>query len=69
MKVTKLPTLFIHGREDKFVHTYMSQQNYDACCSEKELMLVENAAHAASYYENPPVYEERIRVFLEKYIR
>ena len=69
MKVTKLPTLFIHGREDKFVPTYMSQQNYDACCSEKELMLVENAAHAASYYENPPVYEERIRNFLEKYVK
>lgn len=63
--MTKLPTLFIHGREDKFVPTYMSQQNYDACRSEKELMLVENAA---SYYENPPVYEERIRVFLEKHV-
>lgn len=68
MKTTKLPTLFFHGKEDKFVPTYMSQQNYDACRSVKELMLVENAAHAASYYENPPVYEEKIRSFLEKHV-
>ena len=69
MKTVKVPILFIHGKEDKFVPTYMSVQNYDACVSEKELMLVDNAAHAASYYENPKAYEDRISEFLDKYIK
>lgn len=68
MQTNKLPTLFIHGKQDTFVPTYMSQLNYEACRSEKEIMLVENAAHAASYYEDPPVYEDRIRRFLEKHV-
>ena len=68
MKSNKLPTLFFHGMQDNFVPTFMTRQNYETCHSEKEIMLVENAAHAASYYEDPPVYEERIRTFLEKHI-
>ena len=68
MKTNKLPTLFFHGKQDTFVPTYMSQLNYEACRSEKEIVLVENAAHAASYYEDPPAYEDKIRRFLEKHV-
>lgn len=65
---TDVPILFIHGKEDTFVPAYMSEQNYAACISEKEIMLVENAAHAASYYENPEAYEKKITEFTEKYV-
>lgn len=67
MKTVKVPVLFFHGADDTFVPTYMSRQNYDACQSEKDIMIVENASHAAAYYENPPVYEEKIKSFLRKY--
>ena len=59
----------IHGKEDTFVPTYMTEQNYAACKSDKEIMLVDNAAHAASYYEDPAVYENRIKNFLDKHIK
>lgn len=62
------PTLFIHGKEDKFVPTVMSKQNFEACTGEKELLLVDNAGHAASLYENKPLYEKTVSEFLAKYL-
>ncbi len=61
------PILFIHGKEDKFVPTYMSEENYRACTGEKEILLMENAGHAASIYENAELYKEKVTEFLEKY--
>lgn len=68
VKTTKCPILFIHGTEDNFVPTPMSQKNYDACTAPKELLLVDNAGHAASYYENVTLYEKTLSEFLEKYL-
>lgn len=65
---TTIPVLFIHGSEDNFVPVYMSRQNYDACSSEKDIMIIQNAGHGASYYENVPAYEEKIISFTEKYL-
>lgn len=62
------PILFIHGKEDKFVPTVMSEQNYNACTGEKELLLVDNAGHAASLYENKPLYEKTVTDFLARYL-
>lgn len=62
------PIMFIHGKEDTFVPTYMSEQNYNACVGEKELLLVDNAGHAASLYENKELYEERVTAFLNRYL-
>lgn len=64
---TKVPILFIHGKEDDFVPTWMSEKNYVACRSPKDLYLVDNAGHAASLYENPPLYEEKVEEFVNKY--
>ncbi len=68
VKDTKVPILFIHGANDNFVPTYMSEKNYKVCNSPKELLIVENAGHAASYYENVPIYEKTVSDFLEKYL-
>lgn len=62
------PILFIHGKEDKFVPTVMSKQNYEACTGEKELLLVDNAGHAASLYENKPLYEKTVTDFLARHL-
>lgn len=69
VKNTDLPILFIHGKDDNFVPTWMSEKNYQACNSPKEIYLVENAGHGAAYYENPPECEERIRKFLANHLR
>lgn len=65
---TKIPILFIHGTEDDFVPTWMSKKNYEQCHSEKELLLIENAAHGAAYYENQELYEDAVRRFIDKHI-
>ncbi len=68
VKDTKIPILFIHGANDDFVPEWMSEKNYKACNSPKELLVVENAGHAASYYENVPLYEKTVSEFLGKYL-
>lgn len=65
---SKCPILFIHGKDDKFVPTWMSVKNYQLCTAPCELLMVENAGHAASYYENVPLYEERVSAFIKKYV-
>lgn len=68
VRSTGIPILFIHGREDDFVPLYMTEQNYAACRSPKDIFIVDNAAHAASYYENTEAYEAKVKGFLEKYV-
>lgn len=68
VKSTGIPMLFIHGRDDNFVPLYMSEQNYEACRSPKDIFIVDNAAHAASYYESKEAYEAKVKIFLEKYV-
>jgi len=66
LKDNRVPVLFVHGKEDKFVPTWMSQKNYDACPSEKRLLLVEGAGHGSSVFENLPLYEQTEKEFLQK---
>lgn len=67
VKEAKKPILFIHGGKDDFVPTYMEKILYDACCTEKEMLVVENAIHARSYYTDPIKYQKAIESFMDKY--
>ncbi len=66
LKRTKLPVLLFHGLADDFVPPEMSRENYAACASEKELVLVEGAAHGMSYPVDPERVKGKIREFVEK---
>ena len=55
---TKLPILFLHGTADTFVPCSMSQAAYDACTSEKQLILVDG---------DRPRVQAALADFLEKY--
>lgn len=68
MKTAHCPILFIHGKEDDFVPTEMSVRNFNACTSPKKLLLVENASHAASLYEEQKLYEDTVTEFTDKYL-
>lgn len=68
VKNTKKPILFIHGEKDTFVPVWMTLKNYDECSSPKEMLIVDNAGHGASYYENPPLYQENVKKFIDKYL-
>lgn len=67
VKNANVPILFIHGKADDFVPFYMEKQLYDACTSEKEMIEVEGAVHARSYYTNPGLYEKAMNNFIKKY--
>lgn len=67
MTKTTIPTLFIHGKEDKFVPVWMSERNYQVCTAPKDLLLVDNAGHGASLFEAPELYENKVFQFLGKY--
>ena len=54
--MSQYPILFIHGRKDEVVPFSMSKENYYACSSNKELVIVENAHHALSSVENKKEY-------------
>lgn len=64
---TDIPILFIHGSNDTFVPTWMSRENYKACASPKELLIVENASHGESYFMEPEKCEKAITKFIDKY--
>lgn len=51
-----LPTIFFHGGDDDYVPWEMSQENYDACASRKELVIIPGAGHGLSYPVDKPAY-------------
>ena len=69
LRENQVPVLFIHGKEDKFVPVWMSEKNYEACSGRKQLLLVDNAGHGSSIFENRDLYEKTETEFLEDAFR
>lgn len=67
LKKNKLPVLFIHGDADDFVPTYMSRENYQACASEKELLIIPGAHHAQCFAAATETCTDAIVDFIEKH--
>lgn len=65
---TKYPVLLIHGAGDRFVPCEMSQRAFDACKSEKRLLLVEGAAHGMSYLADRGRVEAAAGAFIEGHL-
>ena len=68
LKNAKLPVLMIHGMADDFVPSFMTQQGYDVCCADKEILLVEDAGHGTSFLVDKESYTKRVIAFLEKHL-
>lgn len=66
LKNTNVPVLFIHGSHDKFVPVSMTYENYLACNSEKELLIVPGAGHGRSYLVDKAKYEKTLLAFWKK---
>ena len=67
LKTCKIPVLFIHGGKDDFVPTQMTLDNYSACASPKELLIVPEAGHGTSNMAEPERYRETALAFMKKY--
>ena len=68
LKKARIPVLMIHGLEDDFVPSDMSQQGFEACNGEKELLLVDKAGHGTSFLVDKETYTKRVIAFLEKHL-
>lgn len=68
VKNSGIPTLFIHGEEDKMIDVNMSYELFAAAACEKELFIVEGAGHAQAQDKDPEAYYARIEDFLSRYL-
>lgn len=59
----KVPVLFVHGTDDKFVPVEMTYENYKACASEKRLFIVPGAEHGMSYMVDTAGYQKEVLDF------
>ena len=61
VKNAKVPILFVHGGKDQMVPVHMVHELYEACPTEKKLLLVEEAGHGESIGFAPDEYHQAIR--------
>lgn len=66
---SRVPMLFVHGKKDTFVPTKMGVELFNLCQNEKELFLVEHAAHAQSIMYDETGYHKKLDEWIEKYLK
>lgn len=69
MQKNRLPILFLHGTEDKFVPCGMTRETFAACTSDKALLLIEGAGHGTSYLVDEARCQQALEEFLAKHSR
>lgn len=68
LKKSKIPVLLIHGGNDTFVPTEMTEENYKSIKSPKEKLIVPGAGHAESSKIAPELYWNKVFNFISKYM-
>ena len=69
LKNAKVPVLIIHGDDDRFVPSRMSRENYEACASAKEILIVPGAGHGLSYCVDAKAYEKTVQDFIDRFMK
>ena len=64
----RLPVLFIQGTEDKIVPQDNVYDLYDACVSDKDILVVEGTGHCQSCEKAPELYETTIFEFIDRHL-
>ncbi len=64
----KTAVFFVHGKLDRYVPVENAQKLYDACSSDKHLLIVDKAGHAAAHMYGAPGYYDEILAFAAKYM-
>ena len=65
-----LPTLFIHGTNDKVVPYFFQEQNIKAFnkSTPYERMDIEDAEHCMGFYKDEKAYMNEVKGFVKKYL-
>jgi fermentation-respiration switch protein FrsA (DUF1100 family) len=66
IKDKEIPVMFIHGAEDEFVPTYMSEEMFNIKQGYKKLVIIRGAEHANAYSTDRELYEREVRSFLKE---
>lgn len=66
MKNCRVPVLFVHGTDDKFVPTEMTYENYEACSAPKKMVIVPGAGHGLSYLVDMEGCQKELLDFWQK---
>lgn len=69
VKNSKVPILFIHGRDDCFIDPNMAYELYNACNAPKDLLIVDGADHAQSFDTDPGTYSAKVKEFIAQYLK
>lgn len=64
---SKLPTLFVHGVEDRFVPAFMMGELYQAARCPKRFLWIPGAGHAACVGAGGEAYWQGVEAFLRPY--
>ncbi len=67
VKDANLPTLFIHGSDDKMISVDQAYALYDADASKKDLLIIEGAGHGQPQDKAPREYYDAVFGFLGEY--
>lgn len=65
----RLPIVLVHGLDDDFVPSRMTEEAYRVCTGQKQLLLVEGAGHGVSFLIAKDQYIAMITNFLDSCIR
>lgn len=63
---TKIPILFIHGEDDRFVPLNMTKECYEKYNGEKYFFTVKGAGHGMSYFVDTKGYKNAVEEFIKK---
>lgn len=64
VRKAKVPILLIHGSKDTFVPCSMCDEIEKNCASPVTKLIVQDAAHAESYYKDMQAYEDAMTKFI-----
>lgn len=66
VKHATVPIVFIHGDNDDFVPSEMSERLYEACSSKKKISLIPEAGHGVAFPHNQELYMAALTEFWEE---
>ena len=68
VKNSRIPIIFFHGESDGFVPHEMSVENYNACASQKKMVMVKGADHGLAFPADQQGYVDAIAEFFAPYL-
>lgn len=68
VKRSKIPTIFIHGEDDRLVPCHMVEKLYKVAKCKKEKVIIKNAGHTESCRVDTENYWKRIKAFIKVYV-